>query len=330
MCRTFAVLVPKKYENNVKIDKFHLNIWYLDSAEVYVDVGCLFKVDDPNINKINFTILTPFLTERVDDLREKLINKEILQLIFNSIASMDGDNYVKTDSDEFYLVKSRPDVEDEGSKIKVKVSIKDTDKEHYFRIRCRIKTNNGKSYNEKNKLFMKRRDYNLLNEYLYFDIRVNENRLMPDIDLDEYILCKITKIYIFLVVPDHYKPGIDISKDLKNSRFLESEHGLWHKYLGALDKTKNRFLVYFWKISSNGSTNSSNTTVNITILFEKLISSTKIIIAVILIVFHSDIANLIYIYTHNSFQWYLLVILLSGFVILCILASNHIQLRSKV
>ena len=330
MCRTFAVLVPKEYENNVTIEKFHLNIWYLKSTEVYVDIGCLFRLENADIDRANFTIFTPFLTEQVEDLREKLINKEILQLIFNSVASINRNNYVETDSDEFYLVNSRPEVEDEGSKINVKVSIKDKDGKHYFRIRCRIKANNGELHNGRNKLFMKRRDYNLLNEYLYFDIRVNENRLMPDIDLDEHTLCKITKIYIFLVVPDHYKPCIDISKDLKNSRFLESEHGLWNRYLDALNHAKSRFLVYFWKISSNEDTNNSNTTVNITILFEKLISSIWIIIAVILIVFHSDIANLIYIYTHNSFQWYLLVILLSGFVILCILASNHIQLRSKV
>ena len=70
MCRTFAVLVPKEYENNVTIEKFHLNIWYLKSTEVYVDIGCLFRLENADIDRANFTIFTPFLTEQVEDLRE--------------------------------------------------------------------------------------------------------------------------------------------------------------------------------------------------------------------------------------------------------------------
>ncbi|MBA2868844.1 hypothetical protein [Methanococcus maripaludis] len=427
MNRSFVVLAPKDYNDKLKIEKLHLNIWHISEKEVYVDIGGLitpeiidseYKDKIKNINKlietwnsnsngellkeidesenslndlyndletriegfnslknqlnteivsalinvvaesfdklenikselillyeireknhlkkeIELCIISPFLIgndkEDLQDLKKELSNKEVLQMIFNSEISIDKNNYVETDSDKFYLVNSYPEKEDDY-KIKVKFSTENGSEKHYFRIRAKINIKNDK----RNNLFSRRSNYNILNEYLYFDIRVNEKRLSPDPKFNSHKICKMEKIYVFLVVPDHYKPNIELSKNLENIRFLESENDVWNRYINKLKNNKDKFIVYFWKISQK---DGSEPNVNITVLFEKLVVSPKILIVAILIIFHSDIATLLYLWGINPFNYpvgsplinivnYGLVVVLIGLPILVILSNNIID-----
>ncbi|WP_459202069.1 hypothetical protein [Methanococcus sp. CF] len=387
MNRSFVVLAPKSYNDKIKIEKLHLNIWYISEKEVYVDIGVMVEPElitneyieklneinalinewntksNSNLSKLDETeksldildgelkkfiklhydfadlktklnniakipkgveglegaiedrvnelkklkdelevlmqlreknylekdielyIIPPFSVTDVQDLKKELSNMEVLQMIFNSEISYDND-YVGTDSDDFYLVNSYPVVE-EGNKIKVGISVENRSEKHYFRIRAKLNIKDDK----KNNLFSKRRNYNILNEYLYFDIRVNEKRLSPNPTFNSHKFCKIGKIYTFLVVPDHYKPNIDISKYLKNIRFLESENDIWNRYINKLKNNKDKFIVYFWKVSSE---DGSEVSASITVLFEKLVVSKNILFVALLIIFHSDIATLMY------------------------------------
>jgi hypothetical protein len=304
MCRTFAVLVPKEYENNVTIEKFHLNIWYLDSTEVYVDIGCLFELkEDHDIplentdNCINMYLLMPFRREESNDLKDTLMHPKTLKLIFNTDnveVISNEDDVIKVDNDKYYLISPRIDNDNEMFRVSLSVPIKNPDDKHYFRIRFKVNSKKilciKRAIDKYNKLFMKRRDFNLLNEYLYFDIRINEPRLISDDELKyntkKLKLCHADKTYIFLVVPDYYKPDIDINKNLKNSRFLESEKGLWNRYLNELEKCKKGYIVYFWKVSGGESA-------NITVLFERLVSSWSVVVVILLITLHQDIINLL-------------------------------------
>ncbi|MBA2858633.1 hypothetical protein HNP93_001334 [Methanococcus maripaludis] len=269
--------------------------------------------------EVELCIVTPFTIQEIRDLKQELSDKEILQLIFNSEISIRKDNYVSTDTDNFYLVNSYPKIE-ENYKIKVKIPIENKSDNHYFRIRTRLKTKNNTT-GPKNNLFSKRRNYNILNEYLDFDIRVNEKRLTMDPRAENQEFCKIEKVYVFLVVPDHYKPGIDLSKGLSNVRFLESENNLWNRYINKLRNNKNKFIVYFWKVKSDH--NNQELNASITILFEKLVISYSVLAVAILIIFHSDLATLMYL-SGAELTNYFTATLITGILIIIILANNII------
>jgi hypothetical protein len=256
----FVYSESKKQNDNLQIDKFHLNIWFFSKKTAIFDIGVLVKYnEEPEENSV-LGIYTPFAIKGdITNLKDKIENKDILNLIFNDIltiteiSDLTGTSLFRIaasdiDQKKFILISNYEINKIDSNKIEIRFklgrelkkkiieqSLQLDDLCIYFRFRFHVDFKNTSNLQFANRFS---------NHCVTYDIRFNELRLFERAVCDTNMLLKIKTVYIFIIKSLQFRSGIYPVKYLSYIRFLEV-NSYWQKYLDL--RLKKSYVIYFWK-----------------------------------------------------------------------------------
>jgi hypothetical protein len=277
MCRSFAICEVNGKNEQITIEKFHLNAWIFKNNKLFIECGLLLKAKKEYLKTgFNLDLYTPFAIEgEIVDLTSKFANDNNVQMIFNEdietrenisdITSIPVSRILFKSGDKFVFIKpTLRKINAERLNIEINADTVDEEKldtETDTYIRFRFKVDAKKSSN----IYTITKGFH---DEIFLDIRINELRLFSPDELSTIFKnrVKINIFQLFVIVPISYKLSLDGRKEIRYMRFLEKSGFL--DYIELLKKFHGDFIVYYWK-SRLATETPEDDTFNMVVSFQK-------------------------------------------------------------
>lgn len=250
-----SFFIYTKKGNSIQIERSHICTWEFNNNSSLVEFG--FEISKESIKNDSLTIFLfiPWAAKSCEtkDLYEKLSIAENSRFIFND--SISATKYLKTNTNNSGIIHTFS-ARNELCVLPAEIKINED--------KIITATLNLKAYREYNQdtkpnvyfrfwvkpsvPFISMRKKGVSKSTIIYDIKVNEQRNIPDNKIDyfnDHQFCKIKYCFSFNILPNKYDIVFFDNTSLKNVRTLEYES--FNKYLGDKRVKKDELIVVFNK-----------------------------------------------------------------------------------